>query len=532
MPRGGFALAARHTLWVVIVTVDLPSTLNAGPAAHHDRAWQHDDEDSGRGLLKLDDLTAEVSQLVVARLVSKDFGAWADTLARVGNCVRPVRLRGTSERIDPATGEVLSSFSSSDHPLGVVHVRCGNRRASECPSCSRLYAADMFHLIRAGVTGGKTVPESVADHPLLFATLTAPSFGRVHTSGRCHPGDLNRRCPHGRPLACGLVHAEGVEGRRSAVLLGQPLCPDCYDYASHVVWQWFAPDLWRRFTIALHRGLAHHLGIPAHALPEVATVQYAKVAEFQRRGAVHFHALIRLDGPRSPSGVTDPPGAVTADVLATLVTQAASTVHLHVPAVDDQDVPRRLVFGRQLDVRVVRSHRPDDDQALTAAQVAGYLAKYSTKTASDDVATSTAHHRRLQATIADLNLRAQVATLATGRSPYELLGHWGRMLGFRGHFATKSRRYSITLGQLRRARQRAQARIAASRASGTPLDLASLEADLLADEEETTLVIGRWSYLGSGWADEGETALAAAAAARAREYAQEKAAARQHTSPR
>ena len=197
---------------------------------------------------------------------------------------------------------MLSSFSSTDHPLGVVHVRCGNRRASECPSCSRLYAADMFHLIRAGVTGGKTVPESVADHPLLFATLTAPSFGRVHTTGRCHPGDLTRRCPHGRPLACGVVHAEGADGRRSAGLLGQPLCADCYDYASHVVWQWFAPDLWRRFTIALHRSLAHHLGIPAHALPEVATVQYAKVAEFQRRGAVHFHALIRLDGPRIQAG--------------------------------------------------------------------------------------------------------------------------------------------------------------------------------------------------------------------------------------
>jgi hypothetical protein len=45
-------------------------------------------------------------------------------------------------------------------------------------------------------------------------------------------------------------------------------------------------------------------------------------------------------------------------------------------------------------------------------------------------------------------------------------------------------------------------------------------------------VIGRWSYLGSGWADEGETALATAAAARAREYAQEKATRRQQTSPR
>jgi hypothetical protein len=276
--------------------------------------------------------------------------------------------------------------------------------------------------------------------------------------------------------------------------------------------------------------LAHHLGISAADLPEVATVQYAKVAEFQRRGAVHFHALIRLDGPRTTDGYSEPPGAVTADRLAELVAAAVGTVQLPVPAVDDLDVPRRLVFGRQLDVRIVRARRPDDDQALTGAQVAGYLAKYATKTATDDMPITSAHARRLQTTNADLDLRARVAALAGGTTEFKLLGRWVRMLGFRGHFATKSRRYSITLGQLRRARQRAQARIAASRASGTPLDLASLEADLPADEEETTLVIGRWSYLGTGWANEGETALATAAAARAREYARERAAKRQQTS--
>jgi hypothetical protein len=93
------------------------------------------------------------------------------------------------------------------------------------------------------------------------------------------------------------------------------------------------------------------------------------------------------------------------------------------------------------------------------------------------------------------------------------------MLGFRGHFATKSRRYSITLGALRRARRRAQALIAEHKADGRPLDLAALEAELLADyEDETTLVIGHWSYAGTGWATEGERVLAVAAAARAREY--------------
>ena len=71
--------------------------------------------------------------------------------------------------------------------------------------------------------------------------------------------------------------------------------PDCYDYASQVVWQWWAPEPWRRFTITLRRLLAHHLGTTP-GLGQVASLQYAKVAEYQLRGAVH-HALVRLDGP-------------------------------------------------------------------------------------------------------------------------------------------------------------------------------------------------------------------------------------------
>jgi len=113
-----------------------------------------------------------------------------------------------------------------------------------------------------------------------------------------------------------------------------------------------------------------------------------------------------------------------------------------------------------------------------------------------------------------------------GRAYFDItvLGKWAHMLGFRGHFATKSRRYSITMRALRRARRRAQALIAESRASGRPLDLAALEADLLADDEdETTLVIGEWTYAGSGWPSEAQRVLANAAAARAREYDQWKA---------
>jgi hypothetical protein len=476
--------------------------------------------------LDLPPVTEQVQQQISDRLLSPGFDAWSEALARVGNCSRPIRLHGHSQTVDATTGEILSAYSSRHEPLGLTHVRCGNRRATECPSCSRLYAADTFHLIRAGVAGGKTVPETVAENPLVFATVTAPSFGRVHGrrdgTRRCHPHPTTRGprlCPHGRPRTCQTSHAEDDP------LLGQPLCGDCYDYASHVVWQWWAPDLWRRFTITLRRLVAKTLDIPASRLGDLATVQYAKVAEYQLRGVVHFHALVRLDGPKTPEGFAPAPTTVDASVLADLVRQAAASVRLTVPGVDDLDPTRVLAFGRQLDARPVKTGRrtDDPDRTLTPEQVAGYLAKYATKSATDTGNTDSPHHRRLRAIARDLATRARSASRTRGddSGPYQRLGKWVHMLGFRGHFATKSRRYSVTLGALRRARRRAQALIAEHRADGRPLDLAVLEADLLADDEdETTLVIGHWSYAGTGWATEGERVLAVAAAARAREYDQ------------
>jgi hypothetical protein len=93
------------------------------------------------------------------------------------------------------------------------------------------------------------------------------------------------------------------------------------------------------------------------------------------------------------------------------------------------------------------------------------------------------------------------------------------MLGFRGHFSTKSRRYSVTLGALRRARRRFHALPADVRRQLDKLDVRELEEQLMAADEETTLVIGAWSYEGNGWPRAGDKALADAAASRAREYA-------------
>ncbi len=320
---------------------------------------------------------------VMERLQSADLDEWASTAARVGFCSRPVRLVGNSVTVHRTTGEVVRTYASTDEHGGVTFVRCGNRRADRCPSCSRVYAADTFHLIRAGVAGGKGVPETVADNPLVFATLTAPSFGAVHGGAgghRCRPRRrAEARCQHGQPTACFQVHEPDDPAR------GQPLCPRCYDYDSHVVWQWWAPELWRRFTIALKRRLAQLLGADLDRLGDVASLRYAKVAEYQVRGAVHFHALIRLDGPPDADGFAPAPDQVTADVLATVVEQVAAEVTFLADPLTPGGATRVLAFGAQVDTRVVRaSRRTDDpDAPLTGEQVAGYLAKYATKSATD-----------------------------------------------------------------------------------------------------------------------------------------------------
>ncbi|MGW4470038.1 replication initiator [Nonomuraea sp. NPDC004354] len=65
-------------------------------------------------------------------------------------------------------------------------------------------------------------------------------------------------------------------------------------------------------------------------VPDEVMIPFAKVAECRRRGVVHFHAVIRLDGPTGPS--TPPPAWATADALTQAVRHAAGAVSVDIPA--------------------------------------------------------------------------------------------------------------------------------------------------------------------------------------------------------
>jgi hypothetical protein len=463
---------------------------------------------------RVGDVLPEVVAEAIAR-AGPNYDRWMEQVAATGYCVHPVRLRGTVEHADAGTGEVRTVYSTDREPDATLLKACGNRRVSVCPSCSATYQADSFQLLAAGLRGGKGVPETVSEHPRLFVTFTAPSFGRVHSRRAqgllvfpCHPYRQGQMCPHGRRVGCWQRHVEDDPR------LGEPLCARCYQAGAQVLWNALAGRLWSRTTIYVYRALAQLVGLPEAELRRLVRISFAK---YQKRGAVHFHAIIRLDAATDcgcPACVVPPPGGFTAELLEQAIRQTATTVSVACPVVDeDQGVTLIARWGEQLHMR--RIIEGGDEGDLSAEQVAGYVAKYATK--ATEALGVTLDHRIGDGDLDDLALPAHVAELV--RACWELgarpslvglrLRKWAHMLGFGGHFSTKSRRYSTTLGALRRVR----AEFAARRHRSKRVEY---DGDGSA-AAKAAMVVVRWRYLGSGYQTEGEAWLARSAAADARE---------------
>jgi hypothetical protein len=447
-----------------------------------------------------------------------DYFAWLDHVASAAGCAHPIRLSGRIDTVDVSTDRALSTRSTLQMPDRLIYKSCGNRRASVCRSCSTTYRRDAYQLIRAGLVGGKGVPATVAGHPAVFATLTAPSFGPVHTrrtskTGQtlpCRPRREEDRCPHGVDLRCDRMHTDGEK------TLATPLCLDCYDHEHQVVWNFTAGELWRRTRITLERSLrrvAKSRGIDGTTV----RVSYGKVAEMQRRGVVHFHAIIRLDGadPNDSEAIESVPDGIGLGDLVDAVEDAARHTRYISEPHGRLNVAWLIEWGDQLDIRPVRV---PGDRTISNDMVAGYLAKYATKSteASGHVSqrlthetiglfadSSGSHIERLihacwslGGLIPGLRLAEQDAR------PYKRLRRWAHMLGFGGHFLTKSRRYSITFRALRERRTTWRRE----------------HADTTAQhDDETTVVMTSLTYVGAGWFTPGDALLANTAAALARE---------------
>ncbi|HVC72025.1 MAG TPA: replication initiator [Acidimicrobiales bacterium] len=404
-------------------------------------------------------------------------------------CRRPVRLKGAVvETLADGTGRVL--FDSSSQPDRVLLKACGTRRQTLCPPCASIYRGDAFALVAAGLRGGKGMPEEVSNHPAVLVTLTAPSFGVVHRTSRdgsCHRS--GPRCPHGTALRCGRRQA-GNDPE-----LGQALCRSCYDYDAAVLFNASVSELWRRTTIYALRALGNLAGLSVRAVAKEVRLSYVKVAEFQRRGSVHLHALVRLDAVGD--GLSAPPERFSADLLATALELAARRVSAPV-AGTRTTADDRVRWGRELDVAIVT------DRDAGRRRAAAYLAKYSTKSTDDHGVLD----HRLRAGIPDaLELPAHLRSLV--ESAWRLGGQeegkelrlraWAHTAGYRGHCLTKSRRFSTTFAALRATRQ--EWTVAEKRAGA--------EADVeTGTDDDQTRIVSTWTFVGMGYTTAGDAWLA------------------------
>lgn len=353
---------------------------------------------------------------------------------QAGGCSHPIRLRG--EFVNTNTGEV------NQRPLMVA---CKDRRAVICPSCSYLYKADAWILVSAGLIGGKGVPESVREHPRLFLTLTAPSFGAVHarrTDGSCRSRP-QPPCPHGRSLQCHVRHDE------KDLKIGSPLCDACFDYVGAILWNAEASRLWNRTLEQIRRRLAARLAPGGGDNPQGFRLNYLKVAEFQRRGLVHFHVVLRLDG--AGEAFSPPPSELTTETLSMAIADVVRQFSINTSHGES-------AWGRQFDLSDASTLDRGD------LRIAGYLAKYATKSTdgTKDFARSfrarsnitsiqgSSHLRQLALTAWDLALEPEFETL-------NLRAH-AHAFGHRGQLITKSRHYSTKFLDLRAARAAYMAR--------------------------------------------------------------------------
>jgi hypothetical protein len=320
----------------------------------------------------------------------------------------------------------------------------------------------------------------------------------------CHPDRQHPVCPHGRRIECYARHDETDKA------LGTPLCLDCYDHDAQVVWNIEVGELWRRTLIATLRFLqrrARQRGID----PDTIKLAYGKAAEFQRRAVIHLHAIMRLDRVDSadPTVILPPAGLDVSD-LVDAVTHAGKVTSYTTGQHPARPQGWRISWGQHVHTKVITVAA---NGQITDSYVAGYLAKYATKS------TEVTGHISRRITDEDIDQFADPdgshierlidACWMLGRpKEWRRLRLWAHQLGFGSHFLTKSRRHVVTFAMLR------NNRIVFRRTL-----TAGPEPEDQAPEQPTTLVVNFLQFVGAGWHTAGDALLANTSAAMAREHA-------------
>jgi hypothetical protein len=267
------------------------------------------------------------------------------------------------------------------------YVRCQSRLKSKCPSCAELYRGDWAAIARSGIFD--------AD-PLAFRfyllTLTAPSFGAVHRVPK-HEGAKVRRC------ACGVLHSVA-----DAELRGVPLDVAGYDYAGAVAWNRDSGVLWDN----TRRRLRDHF----------AGVEFFVVREWQDRGALHLHALVRI-----PIA-----GAPTDRMLGELARSAVAF-----SKIDGSEV----AWGSQFQCDAFRADGAGAKAIWYLSKALNYVLKDTAREAGGSA--SWQHVARLQAA-------ARLMRCSRGCEPESCVSRTHHRFGARGHVVSNTRQTKTHAG--------------------------------------------------------------------------------------
>ena len=334
---------------------------------------------------------------------------------------------------------------------------------------------------RPASSAARPSPPPSPQHPCVFLTATAPSFGPVHSTraGRdghprpCRPRRLAETCPHGRTLRCSRGTRTGIRcsGSRSAWTAtttparssGTPTSPSCGGAPS--------PGSTRpsslRGTRLVRQG-RRDAG-PRRRPPARPDPPRRPRPRPRRRRAARRHGRTLREVPAPP------PSSAGLPQLRRALEDAFTATTYRTPPHPDHG-RRRLARRLGRAARPPRRPRPRRHRPLPARSPRGRSPPTSPSTppraprppatppAASPRTTSPTPRRpsdhvgRLIDRLLDprrprrrrARRRTSPARAVPDRLRYGRLRRWAHMLGFGGHFSTKSRRYSTTLGALRR----------------------------------------------------------------------------------
>ncbi|WP_166868557.1 replication initiator [Salinibacterium sp. ZJ70] len=268
-----------------------------------------------------------------------------------------------------------------------LYVRCQSRLRSKCESCAELYRGDWAAIARSGVFDGP-----VERYSFYLLTLTAPSFGRVHRVPKASA-----------PAACG---CGGRHTAADADLRGVPLDPSTYDYAGLVAWNRDSGLLWDRTRRRLR--------------DRWESVEFFVVREWQERGALHLHAIVRIDRL----------GAPDARVLADAARTATAFSRVDGGLVE---------WGSQVRCDAFRA---DGDGAKTI----WYLSKALNYVLKDTAGDADGKRARSWEHVARLADAARMMRCSPGCEPNACRSRTHERFGARGHVVSASRRTKTRTG--------------------------------------------------------------------------------------